>query len=103
MKAYLIFDNEKVDELLLAYVALAGQEIEIPDGATQFRYAVICDDPMCNRAQAIPIPRPKIKKWIWRCGNLWYTKEHFSEKEIKARSNMRCLSKVEGSGIEVEE
>lgn len=48
-------------------------------------------------------PKKKVKKYLWKLGNLWFTQEHLSEKEIKRRSNIKSVSIVEGSEIEVEE
>jgi len=64
---------------------LTRHEIEVPDGATAFRYTFICDEPMCNRGQSIPmyipIPRPKVKvkKWRWhkKVGQVFVTADGF--------------------------
>ena len=104
MKGYLLFDNEETKEnfstLTWGHVKNNGHEIDIPDDATILH----CwpGDVRSSEILHFPIPRPKVKKWLWKCGELWYTKEHLSAEEIKKRSNMPCLSKVEGSEIEVE-
>ena len=48
------------------------------------------------------VPKKIVKKWRWKLGSLWYTKEHYSTEEIRKKSNMGCMEKVEGSEIEVE-
>ena len=51
---------------------------------------------------SIMIPKKTVKKWQWKLGSLWYTREHYTEAEIRKRSNMKIMEKVEGSEIEVE-
>lgn len=106
---YVLFDEKDGDiyratDFTSEYPILTRHEIEIPEGANMM---TIQTRGTCNTPPALhfPIPRPKkmVKKWQWRCGNLWFTKEHFTEKQIKARSNIPGLSKVKGSEIEVEE
>lgn len=49
------YDHEEIRRIVTRH------EIEIPEGATAFRYAVVCDDPLCNRGQSISLPRPRVK------------------------------------------
>jgi len=129
MKAYLFIEGEKrppkpgdcfingngdVDLSVMHFtenrLVLTRHEIEIPEGATQFRYAVICDDPMCNRGQSIPIPRPKkVKRWWWNfeddnAADGFSTSGPYTEEEVKADyPNAKWYHRIDETMIEVEE
>ena len=90
---------------------IVGAEVEVPKGGHAFQYNFVnkdgCAIRLANNSSVctgrIELSRPKVKKWVWQCGDLWITKEHFTEDEIHKRSNMPCLTKVPNSEIEVEE
>lgn len=50
----------------------------------------------------VTIPKKTVKKYLWKVGDLWFTKEHFTKEEIQKRSNMIMIEAVEGSMIEVD-
>lgn len=78
-------------------------EIEIPDGAHS-----LCIDPVAYGKQwgstSIPIPRPKIRKWIYEFtlgGITWRTVSPLSEEEYNQQS--MTGHKVDETMIEVSE